>query len=215
VFTTILWDNDGVLVDTEHHFFVATRDVLALESVELPLSLYIEYSLRRGESTFNLVRDSGASEQRIADLRNERNRRYADALRTQRILIEDVEWALSELRCSFSMGVVTSSRRDHFDIMHRRTGLAGYFDFVVALEDYKQTKPAPDPYLTALKQNGLQAQQCVVIEDSERGLTAAKAAGLTCYVIPNELTRFGNFDAADKVLASIKDLVDRLQADRA
>ena len=64
-------------------------------------------------------------------------------------------------------------------------------------------KPDPDPYLTAVGRSGFQASECVAVEDSERGLASAAAAGIRCIVIPRGLSRGGNFTGAWKVLKDI------------
>jgi beta-phosphoglucomutase-like phosphatase (HAD superfamily) len=108
------------------------------------------------------------------------------------------------------MGVVTSTRREHFEIAHARTGLAKYLDFVIVREDCQYPKPSPEPYLTAIKRHGLQPQESVVIEDSERGLVAAVAAGLECFIVPSEWSKDGDFRKASKVLESIRDVPEEV-----
>ena len=68
------------------------------------------------------------------------------------------------------------------------------------------SKPDPEPYLTALERNGLAADECLVVEDSERGLQAAVAAGIRCAVIPQGLTRTSDFSQAHVVLNDIGEL---------
>lgn len=104
------------------------------------------------------------------------------------------------------MGVVTNSRREHFDIIHNATGLLRYFNFVLTCEDYKKSKPDPEPFLTAIKRNGLKREHCIIVEDSERGLNAAKAAGIRCIVVPHNLTRGSDFSSAYRVLDSIRQI---------
>ena len=94
------------------------------------------------------------------------------------------------------MGVVTSANREHFDIIHRRLDLVRHFRFVLTAEDYRHTKPSPDPYLLGLKRLGLEAGQCLVVEDSPRGLEAARAAGIPCIVLRHELTLGHDFAGA-------------------
>ena len=105
------------------------------------------------------------------------------------------------------MGIVTSSRKDHFEIIHKQTGFLKYFDFIVTSEDVKNTKPDPEPYLKALELSGMKKEECIVVEDSERGLRAAIAAGLKCYIIPTELTKNSDFTGAEKVLNNIKEIL--------
>ena len=109
------------------------------------------------------------------------------------------------------MGIVTSSRRDHFELIHRSSGLLKYFDFVITASDYAKFKPNPEPYLMAVKKSGFNKKECIAIEDSERGLKSAKGAGIHCMVIPTELTRNGDFSVADKVLGNITDVLEELQ----
>jgi HAD superfamily hydrolase (TIGR01509 family) len=96
------------------------------------------------------------------------------------------------------MAIVTSSKRAHFDVIHRQSGLPQHFELILTREDYTESKPNPEPYLRALELLAVSSAQCLVIEDSERGLRAAKAAGLGCWVVPSELTRDAAFAGADR-----------------
>jgi HAD superfamily hydrolase (TIGR01509 family) len=104
------------------------------------------------------------------------------------------------------MGVVTSSQRGHFEIIHAATGLLRYFDFVLTREDYENSKPDPEPYLAGIAKTGFSAHECIAVEDTPRGLTAATGAGLKCVVIPNALTIGGDFTTAHQVLRDIREL---------
>lgn len=205
---TVLWDNDGVLVDTEGHYFRATQTVLATVGVHLTPEQFIDISLRQGQSTFKLAAEQGIPPETIAGLRAERDRIYAGCLQTEHCLIEGVEAALRSLHGRVQMGVVTSTRRRHFEITHARTGLDKYLDFVVTLEDYARTKPHPDPYLTAISRFGLQPDKCLVVEDSERGLAAATAAGLECMIVRTEWSKGGDFSRACRVVDGIAEATE-------
>ncbi len=200
---TVLWDNDGVLVDTEGLYFRATQIVLASVGIHLSPEQFIDISLRQGQSTLNLAAEQGIPAETIACLRAERDRLYAGLLHTEPCLIDGVEKTLRALHGRVRMGVVTSSRRQHFEITHARTGLRKYLDFVLTLEDYRQTKPNPDPYLTAMARFGLEPERCIVVEDSERGLAAATAAGLECLIVRTEWSKNGDFAKACRVVDSV------------
>lgn len=79
-------------------------------------------------------------------------------------------------------------------------------DFVFTHEEYANSKPHPEPYLTAMARQGLRPEQCVVVEDSERGLASALAAGLRCFVVLSEWTRDGDFRGACRVLENIREV---------
>ena len=205
----VFWDNDGVLVDTEGLYFDATCAVLAQAGCALSREQFIELSLRQGRSAFDPVRET-LGEEAVERLRGERNARYAERLAAGIEALDGIETALAALHGRVVMGVVTSSNPEHFEIAHRSTGLLRYFDFVLTNRDYERTKPHPAPYLAALVRCGLAAEQCIAIEDSERGLAAARAAGLRCIVVPRGLTRGGSFDGAYRVLEHARQIESAL-----
>ena len=88
---TILWDNDGVLVDTEGLYFRATQEVLRTVGIHLTANQFKEISLRRGESTFVVAADHGIADDEIARLRAEQDRRYAELLGSQSWTIDGAE----------------------------------------------------------------------------------------------------------------------------
>lgn len=210
----ILWDNDGVLVDTERWYFQATREVFAEVGVDLTLELYFEYFLSRSGGAWHLASARGLSEVDIATLRRDRNERYEGLLEKESITIIGVRETLQALRPHFVMGIVTSSRRKHFETIHRRTGLLEFFDFVLTLEDYARSKPAPDPYLAAIARSGLPSYRCLAIEDAPRGLAAARAAALDCWVIPTEFTQHADFTGATRILNKFSDVASVLLGGR-
>jgi HAD superfamily hydrolase (TIGR01509 family) len=202
----IFWDNDGVLVDTERLYFQATQDIMTAAGVPLSDADYLEFFLRQDRGAWHLLAERGASPDDIARLRQARNDRYSDLLRREARAIAGVADTLELLRGRYVMGIVTSSRRDHFDLIHARCDLLQYFDFILTAADCPRVKPHPDPYLLAIEQSGVSPAECVAIEDSERGLHAATAAGIRCIVIPTPMTRGGDFGAACAVVDRIEDI---------
>lgn len=203
----IFWDNDGVLVDTEHLYYRATRTILARVGVDLMQEDYIELLLVQGRGPWHLAAAQGVSPAGIERLREERNALYGRLLQTEPVLIDGVTETLQALGGSYRMGIVTSSRKDHFDLIHHATALLPFFDFALTADDYTRFKPDPEPYLMALEHTSLGPDQCLVIEDSVRGLEAATAAGIRCLVVPTALTRGCSFTGAYAVLDRITDVV--------
>jgi HAD superfamily hydrolase (TIGR01509 family) len=206
----ILWDNDGVLVDTECLFFESTRRTLARIGIELRLEQFLELSMRQGRSAFDLAGARGWKRRQIVDLKHERDRLYSEMLRSQGRVLPGVPETLRALHGRMRMAVVTSSQRQHFEALHGDIGLAGYFEFVLAREDYRKAKPNPEPYLLALERLRMRAERCVAVEDSERGLAAARAAGIRCLVIPNNMTRDCSFPGATAILPGAAAVLDAL-----
>jgi HAD superfamily hydrolase (TIGR01509 family) len=206
MFKAILWDNDGVLVDTEHLYCEATRQVFASAGIALGDDDYRSMFLTGNMGAWHLLTVQGRPESEIARIREERNDIYSTLLRGRDHAIDGVKDVLQALHGRYAMGVVTSSRRDHFEIIHATSGLLDYFDFVLTREQYANAKPDPEPYRAGIARTGFSPAHCLAVEDTPRGLTAATGAGAKCVVIPNVLTRGGDFAAAYKVLRDIREL---------
>lgn len=202
----IFWDNDGVLVDTEHLYFRATQEILATRGIALSDAQYLELFLQQSRGILHFAHEHGWSDAQLQAVRGERGARYAELLRSESCVLPGVEDVLSALHGRCRMGIVTSAKREHFDIIHAQSGLLKYFEFVLASGDYAESKPHPAPYLKALERVGVAKDACLVVEDTERGLAAATAAGLKCVIVPSRLTAGRPFSGAHKVLGSIREV---------
>jgi HAD superfamily hydrolase (TIGR01509 family) len=203
----ILWDNDGVLVDTEGLYFDVTRDALAELGIGLSEADFAEYSLRRGVSVFELALELGHDAREVERTRERRNTRYSERLRGGVELIPGVADTLTALSAVARMAVVTSSQPENFALQHARTGIRERFELVLTGADFTRFKPDPEPYLLAAARLGVAPADCLVIEDSERGLVSAQRAGMRCVAIPRGLSRAGNFASAYRLLERVEDLV--------
>jgi len=212
VIEAVFWDNDGVLVDTEPLYFEATREVFSSIGVALTEDDYFDLFLVQGRGAWHLAEARGLPPSEIERLRDERNALYTARIAERSHAVDGVADVLDALHGKYTMGVVTTCQRPHFEVIHRQTGLLKYFDFVLTHGDYARTKPHPDPYLAAVARSAADPGTCVAIEDSSRGLAAAKAAGIRCLVVPNLLTRRSDFSAADAVLASVRGIPAALEA---
>ena len=209
----IFWDNDGVLVDTEHVYFQATQHVLAEIGIQLTEADYVQLFLVQGRGAWHLAEAIGIGREEIVKLRDRRNAVYAEWLERSPRIVPGITQTLDALHGKYVMGIVTSSRKDHFDVIHRTTGLLKYFGFVLTSEDFTRVKPDPEPYLRAIERSGVAAEECVAIEDSRRGLESALAAGIRCIVVPTGLTRGSLFTGAHKILQDVSEIPSALSAD--
>jgi HAD superfamily hydrolase (TIGR01509 family) len=206
----LLWDHDGVLVDTERWYFESTAEAVGRLGIRLDRARHLELQ-SRGIPSWELAREAGIDEAVIAAHRAERDARYREYLRRENIEIEGVERVLEELGQRHEMAVVTTSKRVDFELIHRTRSIVPHMAFVLTLEDYPKAKPAPDPYLAALARFGARPDEAIVIEDSERGLRSALAAGIRCIVVENEFTRGRDFSGAERVLESLQQLPPLLE----
>jgi HAD superfamily hydrolase (TIGR01509 family) len=206
----ILWDHDGVLVDTEEWYFLATQRALAELGIDLERNQYQRFRAD-GESSWELARQADISDQEIARHRANRDLYYQDYLRNEHIEIPGVIDVLEELNRHCRMAIVTTSKRADFELIHRSRKITRYMEFALTVEDYPDEKPAPDPYLAGLARFGAKPGDAVVVEDSEQGLRAAQAAGIECFIVKNRFFENSHdFSGAKRVVSSIRELPDAL-----
>lgn len=209
----MLWDNDGVLVDTERLFYQANRELFLRLGLELSERQFFDWYLADNCGAWHLVEDLQLTNEKIAALRGERNVRYAQLLAGAALRpVTGVERVLSSWSARLPLGVVTSSNGDHFRQIHEPLNLLRHFRFVLTSEDYVNSKPSPEPYLLGLSRLGIGPEQCVVVEDSPRGLQAALGAGLRCIVLRHPLTRHYDFPGAWRVVDDMGALHEELTA---
>jgi HAD superfamily hydrolase (TIGR01509 family) len=207
----LLWDHDGVLVDTERWYFAATRDSLAQLGIQVDERTYLDL-MADGRACWELAEQAGISQDCIVHARRDRDARYQQYLLTKHIEVEGVLDVLSALKPHYRMAIVTTSKRCDFDLIHHSRAVRSFFDFVLTVEDCTNSKPHPEPYLKALELFDARPQEALAIEDSARGLRAAIAAGLECIVIRNPFTASQDFSRAFGVLNSVRELPAALAA---
>src|SRR4051812_27422428 len=103
----IFWDNDGILVDTEHLYFLATKQTLALTGIELTEEQYLDLFLVQSRGAWHLAEEKGVSLKEIDRLRTERDLLYGKLLSQQIVVVEGVEEVLKNLFGKYRMSVVT------------------------------------------------------------------------------------------------------------
>jgi len=201
----ILWDNDGVLVDTEKFFYQANRDLFAQFGIDLTEQHFFDWYLTDNCGAWHLLPD--LTQEQIHQYRQQRDQFYTQYLQNNRQLaIPGIGELLDGLASKVAMGIVTSSKSEHFSLIHGRLDFLRHFRFVITEDMVGTSKPSPEPYLLGLDKIALPASQCLVIEDSPRGLLAAKAAGIPCIVLRNKMMFDYPFDGAYRVVDTVAEL---------
>lgn len=201
----ILFDHDGVLVDTEPWYYRANKRALASLGIDLPRNTYLA-NMANGVSAWEMARAAGTSESEIDQARELRNRYYREYLVTEDIEIEGVLETLIVLASEYRMGIVTTSKPSDFALIHEKRSILGHMEFYLTREYYERAKPHPEPYLKGLQRFGATAAETVVIEDSARGLKSALAAGIDCIVVANEFTADHDLSRATARVAVFREL---------
>ena len=203
----ILFDLDGVLVDTEPWYFTAGQRALAEVGFALDRDEYVR-GMSQGLGTWAQARAAGVDEETIGRQRRARDAYYQEYLRTEPIEIEGAAEALAELSKHVRMAIVTTAKRADFEVIDETRRIRQFMEFVLVREDYERAKPHPEPYLTGLRLLGATAEEALVVEDSARGLSSAVAAGIDCVVVHNDFTRDHDFSRARYRIDSLGELKD-------
>ena len=209
----ILFDMDGVLVNTEPLHYRLWKQVFSERGVELSFEAYKGCIGANGKRLMELVlehygldfRGEKSLFDRYYQLKEE-NLRHGDIPR-----VEGVSETLLQLqKRGYRMAVASSSTQDYIELCTDRVGIAHFFDVRFSAERVKNTKPAPDVFLAAAERMNARPAECVVVEDSTNGTRAAKAAGMRCIGLCNPDSGDQNLSAADVLIHSFRDLLDVL-----
>lgn len=211
-FSAVLFDFDGVLVDTEWAIYDAWFRTFKAHGHFLPLEVYTQCI----GSDFNTWSPKTHLEELTGQAFDWHD---LDAKRQEEIVRDltgagPMNGALDLLALlggkSVRRAVVSSSSHHWVDGWLERLEMAGHFETVVCRGDAERIKPAPDLYLEAARRLGLAPEDCLVIEDSMNGVKSAKAAGMPVWVVPNRVTACLDFSIADGVFSSMEEITRKL-----
>ena len=200
----LLFDNDGVLVETEEYYYKASKRALKeFFDVDVTFNEYMKL-MTDGKGVW--LAAPTASKEEIIIARDQRDLYYQEYLKNKDLAIDGIHAILNSLSKKYKMGIVTTSRRVDFEIIHQNRVITDYMDFVLCVEDYPRSKPYPDPYLKGLKLFNGSKDEAIIIEDSQRGLLSANNANIDCVIVHNEFTKTQDFSTAQFKINKLKDL---------
>lgn len=205
----VIFDLDGVLIDSEGLYYRAYSEVLQPYGVTVSRAEYEEHWIARGTGPEYIVAKHNLPVS-PDELRELRSPVYLRLLETEVTLMPFVEEVLARLAPHFALTVATNTNREHLDFILQRFAIDRFFPITVARQDYRGAKPQPDAFLTAAEKLGLPPARCVVIEDTYKGVMAAAHAGMACIAVPNEYTRHNDFSRASRILDSLGELTPEL-----
>jgi HAD superfamily hydrolase (TIGR01509 family) len=207
----VVFDLDGVIADTEPLHWLASRDVLHECGVDIDLDEYRRHWIARGGG-WERACEVYALPLDVDALRARKGALYRALLAERVAARPGAAEALARLRRTHRVGLATNTVRDEATFILDRLGVTRLFDAIIAREDYARAKPAPDAYLAAAVTLGLAPAECVVVEDTERGVQAGLAAGMRVVAVPNELTLDNDFTGAARRLRTLDEVTAELLA---
>jgi len=209
----LLFDFDGVLLDTEWAIYLTWLDLFKKHGHDLPLSTYVQcigsdFETWSPETHLEDLTGETFDWPTINTERNVEIRRNIDVLDA----MPGVRDLLTHChQVNLPCAVVSSSKHDWVDGWLEKLGLLPDFVEVVCRGDAPRIKPAPDLYTEAVRRLPFDASDCLVIEDSMNGMMSAHAAGCPVAAIPNRITACLDFSAAQFQHETLYETLDLLR----
>ena len=207
-FKAIVFDFDGLIVDTEVPEYEAWLGIFRSYGVDLPLSVWTPH-IGGGNDGFDIYAHLAELTGMRVDRDELRDRRRADfaELFKHAVPLPGVEDYIATARDrGIRIGIASSSTHSWVDPKLEQIGLSDVFDTVVCSEDVGSAKPDPASYLRALADLGVTSDETFALEDSPTGVHGAKNAGLLCVAVPGVMTRDRSYDHADMRIESLADV---------
>jgi len=206
-FDAVIFDFDGILVDTEGAVYQAWAELFRESGADLPLNLYTkcvgsDHAIWDPKAYFEEITGTRPDWPPLLEAKNLRTRRLLEG---SGLMPGARHWLDRLADLGSRPAVASSSSRAWVDGWLDILGVAEYFHSTHCREDVGALKPRPDLFLRAANALGVDPQRVLAIEDSHNGMTAALAAGMTVLVVPNEITRGQDFSAAHVLADSLDD----------
>ncbi len=203
--STVIFDLDGLLADTEGLHCRAYQMTFAEHAVELSEPDYCEHWVRAGKGIADWVVMHGLDLDPQA-LRLRKSEHYLKLLTSSLRPMEGALELLQSLHGNLKIALASSSYRDAVDGVMAGLKMAHFFDVIVSGLDVLRVKPAPDIFFKAAHDLGVEPNKCLVLEDAEKGVMAAYLAGMRCIAVPNDYTRHHDFSKATRICSSLKEV---------
>jgi HAD superfamily hydrolase (TIGR01509 family) len=202
----IIFDFDGLILDTESPLFEEWCAAYRRRGFELTLDVW-QHSLgtKGGFDPCAHLQDLMGAPVDCEAVRGEVIPRYRERCETQPLLPGVAEVLAEARQLSLRTAVASSSSVGWVEGWLSRHGIRALFGAVCGRDDVERVKPDPDLFLLAASRVGVAPEACVVLEDSPNGMLAARAAGMRCIAVPNDLTRALTLPGPDLVVRSLAD----------
>jgi HAD superfamily hydrolase (TIGR01509 family) len=208
VIDAVVFDLDGVLIDSEHVWDEARRDLAREHGRPWPETATRDMMGMSSHEWSRYMHDVVGVPDPPEQISREVVRRLEELYRRELPLVDGAVEAVQGLAGRWPLGLASSSNRELIDLVLELSGLAGHFRATVSSEEVRRGKPEPDVYLEAARRLDVSPQRCAAVEDSDAGIRSARAAGMRVLAIPNPRypPRDEALDLADLVLRSLAEL---------
>ena len=200
----VLFDMDGVIIDSEPLWSEAEKRLLARRSLSYSPSLKAAMMGRDAKGAVSLLIEHYSLADSLEELIGERNHLIAQLFKEN---LKTIPGALELVRSVSAAGIMTglvsSSPQALIELALEKIGATGLFAITLSGDQVARGKPAPDVYITAAERLGVKPEHCLVIEDAPHGVAAAKHAGMCCLAIDTSVT-VDELATADRVVSGFE-----------
>jgi beta-phosphoglucomutase len=206
VLEAVLFDMDGVVIDSEPLWSKAEQQLLARRNLVYSPQLKAVMMGRDSSEAVDFLIKHYDLQESLGDVVEERNQLIAGLFRQSlRPMPHALQLVRSVRAAKIKTGLASSSPKELVDLALGRLNITGLFDLILSGDQVVHGKPAPDIYLTAARELGVSQENCLVIEDAPHGVAAAKAAGMCCLAISTSANE-SELEAADRVVKSFHEV---------
>ncbi len=204
---TIIFDFDGVLADSEKYHYLAYSEVFSRYGHTIDETEYYRYWTSLGQGARGEIERHGLDLD-PARIKEEKNPIFSRYCRdgSIRMFDEAKDIVVRAAAAGKHMTIASGSTREDIEAILENNGALRFFDTIIGSDTVPAIKPAPDIFLAMLRETGRKPGECLVIEDAEKGMFAARTARIPVVVVRTRETRTFDFSAADAVVESHADL---------
>jgi beta-phosphoglucomutase len=207
MFKAVIFDMNGVIVDDESVHEAAFAKVLQQYGIILAHTDYMKLWFGKTDKDGFLAYKNKPRLKNIEidDLVKEKQKEYLKNITGRIKSYPGVLELIKKLHRNYKLALVSNSSSQDVELILSHFGINNYFQAIVSLGDFKNAKPDPEPYCTAISRLNEQPKNCLAIEDTSIGIASAKAAGLTCWAILTTSQR-KQLKQADKIFSTFTEI---------
>ncbi|UHA75942.1 HAD family hydrolase [Paenibacillus sp. 481] len=189
----IVFDFDGLIIDTETVWYLAFKEVLQGYNVDFPLEVFVK-CIGTDDAALHAFIEEKLGVESIEIIMNLTKENHKAKMELLDIREGVKEYLIEAQNLGLKIGLASSSSREWVEGFLKQLQILDYFEVIKTGDEVEKVKPDPTLYIKTLEALNINADEAVAFEDSANGARAAIAAGLKCVIVPNEVTKEINFE---------------------